>query len=296
MRNEHRAGIVRAMAIDRAAERRTDAFWLEAAARAPRARAVLATRGRIGVVEGAAPPRLARVPLADVGRFAAHPVFLGLQDGVPLFAAAADGAAFPGVRLAELRRTVLRVEDPDELEVAAYAAGLLQWHATHGHCANCGAATDAGEGGHVRVCPACGTRHFPRTDPVVQVLVHDGERLLLGRSPGWPERMWSVLAGFVEPGETLAQAAAREVLEETGLVVDGLALTGDQPWPNPHQLLVAFTGTAADVRRHRLTEELEAITVLTRAELRSALAAGELVVPPPRAQAGVLIGAWLDGG
>jgi NAD+ diphosphatase len=296
MRNEHPAAIVLAMAIDRAAERRTDAFWLEAAARAPRAQAVLAARGRIGVVDGAGPPRLARVPLADVGRFAAHPVFLGLEGGVPLFAAAADGAAVPGVRLAELRRTVLALEDPGELEVAAYAAGILQWHATHGHCANCGAATRAEDGGHVRVCPACGTRHFPRTDPVVQVLVHDGERLLLGRSPGWPERMWSVLAGFVEPGETLAQAAAREVLEETGLVVDGLAPAGDQPWPNPHQLLVAFAGTTADVRRFRLTEELEAIRVLTRPELRAALAAGELVVPPPRSQAGVMIGAWLDGG
>jgi NAD+ diphosphatase len=286
--------------LDRSAERRTEPLWLEAAARSPAAVAVLVGRGRIGVVAGAdraAPPRLARVPIADVGRFAAHPAFLGLDDGVPVFAAPADGVAFPGVHLADLRSTVIRLEDAAELEVAAYAGGLLTWHATHPHCSRCGAATRPEEGGHVRACPACGTRHHPRTDPVVQVLVHDGARVLLGRSPGWPERFWSVLAGFVEPGETLAQAARREVREETGLTLDGpLVPGGDQPWPVPHQLLVAFTGRARDVGAAVRAEELEDLRAFTRAELRAALASGEVVVPPPRALAGTLVGAWLAAG
>ncbi len=283
--------------LDRAAERRTEPLWIEAAARSPAAVAVLAAPGRIGVVapaDRAAPPRLARVPIADVARFASRPAFLGLEDGAPLFAAPAEGVAMPGVHLADLRATVIRLADPAELEVAAYAGGLLTWHATHPHCSRCGAATRSDEGGHVRACPACGARHHPRTDPVVQVLVHDGERVLLGRSPGWPDRFWSVLAGFVEPGETLEQAARREVGEEVGLALEGpLEPGGDQPWPVPHQLLVAFTGRAADVRAARRAEELEAVHAFTRPELRAALAAGGVVVPPPGALAGRLLAAWL---
>ena len=134
-----------------------------------------------------------------------------------------------------------------------------------------------------------------------RVLLHDGAGRVLLFFPNYsvnvdrPPR-WITPGGGIDPGETPEAAATRELFEETGLVVDTLTPAGDQPWPNPHQLLVAFAGTTPDVRDHRLTEELEAICVLTRAELRTALAAGELVVPPPRSLAGVLVGAWLGGG
>ena len=124
--------------------------------------------------------------------------------------------------------------------LVAYAAGLLNWHRRHPHCSVCGAATEMAEAGHVRRCPNCGSQHHPRTDPVVIMLVTDGGRALLGRQPAWPDRRYSALAGFVEPGESLEQCVAREVREEVGVEVTDVTYRASQAWPFPHSLMIGF--------------------------------------------------------
>ena len=128
----------------------------------------------------------------------------------------------------------------DEGGLVAYVAALLNWHRRHRFCAACGAPSHVGEGGLIRACPRCGTDHHPRTDPVVIMLVTDGDRVLLGRAPSWPERRYSALAGFVEPGESLEEAVAREVAEESGVEVGPPRYVASQPWPFPSSLMLGF--------------------------------------------------------
>ncbi|HEV8027835.1 MAG TPA: NAD(+) diphosphatase [Stellaceae bacterium] len=130
----------------------------------------------------------------------------------------------------------------------AYARGIAYWHGRHRFCGICGSATVSEEGGHVRRCtnPSCNAQHFPRTDPAVIMLVHDGERCLLGRQRAWPTGMHSTLAGFVEPGESLEEAVAREVFEETGIGVDEVAYHSSQPWPFPSSIMLGFHARARD--------------------------------------------------
>ena len=174
----------------------------------------------------AADPRARSLQLSDRGVWIADgrlllgppdgsEVFLGLAGQVPLFASDVSSAEPDGGRPAGLRDAA---ELPaEEAALAAYAASLLGWHRRHGYCANCGSATNIFDAGHERRCPVCEAHHFPRTDPVVIVRVSDDrDRLLLGRSPHWPPRRFSLLAGFVEPGETLEDAVRREVHEESG--------------------------------------------------------------------------------
>jgi NAD+ diphosphatase len=141
----------------------------------------------------------------------------------------------------------------------AYARGLMHWHARHRFCGVCGSPTESAEAGHVRRCtnPACAAMHFPRTDPAVIVLVTDGSRALLGRQKSWPPGMHSVLAGFVEPGESLEDTVRREVHEETGIVVDEITYHSSQPWPFPSSIMLGFTARAATTALHVDPDELE---------------------------------------
>ncbi len=179
--------------------------------------------------------------------------------------------------------------------LAAYARGILYWHRRHQHCGACGAATAPRDGGHLRVCRAesCATQHFPRTDPAVIMLVHDGDRCLLGRQKTWPKGMYSTLAGFVEPGETLEEAVAREVEEESGVQVEDVRYFRSQPWPFPSSLMVGFTARAR-TRELRASDELEDARWFGRAELRAAREHG-FYVPGRFSLAGQLIEAWLAG-
>ncbi len=187
------------------------------------------------------------------------PLFLGLADGRAVFAAdvsawvppagapARDSAAFldrtcqplPGSdgAFTELR-AVMAGLSPLDAELAATARAMLSWHRSHRFCAACGAASDLDQGGWLRSCPECGTQHFPRTDPVVIMLVTHGNAVLLGRSPGWPGRMYSALAGFMEPGESIEAAVRREVAEETGVPVGAVRYLASQPWPWPSSLMI----------------------------------------------------------
>ncbi len=141
----------------------------------------------------------------------------------------------------------------DEGGLVAYVAALLNWHRRHAFCAACGTPSDVTEGGLARLCPRCATTHHPRTDPVVIMLVADGDRLLLGRAPSWPPRRFSALAGFVEPGESLEEAVVREVAEESGVTAGPPRYIASQPWPFPSSLMLGFIApwVAGDPHRRR---------------------------------------------
>lgn len=220
----------------------------------------------------------------------AEAVAAGFFDpSVQLHPAIGDEAGFM-----ELRGVMTRLS-PRDAELAATAKALLQWHRSHGFCAVCGTASDMAEGGWQRACPACGARHFPRTDPVVIMLVTRGNSVLLGRSPAWPEGMYSLLAGFVEPGETIEAAVRREVLEETGVRCGSVGYLASQPWPFPASLMIGARTEALDDALTLDPEELEAARWVTREELVSAFAGLHAEIRPPRpgAIAGFILRNWL---
>lgn len=190
----------------------------------------------------------------------------------------------PDARFSDLRGLAPRLS-PLDAELAATGRGILEWHRTHGFCPACGAPTLAADGGWQRRCPACGRPHFPRTDPVVIMLVTHGNSVLLGRSPGWPEEMYSALAGFMEPGETIDGAVRREVAEEAGVEIGRVRLLASQPWPFPASLMI---GCLAEAQERKLTldpAELEHALWISREEALEAFAGRHPVVAPPRAGA-----------
>jgi NAD+ diphosphatase len=180
----------------------------------------------------------------------------------------------------------------DEAGLLAYARAMLHWRERHRFCGRCGSRTLALQGGHVLQCsdPACGNQQFPRIDPAVIVLVTDGERALLGRQASWPPGRYSTIAGFVEPGESLEDAVAREVLEETGVQVDGVDYHSSQPWPFPSSLMLGFTAGARSTEIRRTDDELEDVRWLTRAQI----AAGEVALPTTHSISFRLIEDWYD--
>lgn len=204
--------------------------------------AVLLHAGRIATLED----RLLILPMAEVPA-ATPPIHLGEIDGRTLHAVdLADPIPLPApAAFRDMREAMLRLPPP-EAEAAATAKALTHWHIMHGFCSACGAASAMADGGWHRDCPACGTRHFPRTDPAVIMLVRRGDRALLGRSPGWRPGMYSCLAGFVEPGETLEAAVRREVAEETGIAIGAVRYVESQPWPFPASLMIGCVAEALD--------------------------------------------------
>jgi NAD+ diphosphatase len=171
---------------------------------------------------------------------------------------------------------------------------LANWHATHTHCPRCGTPTVTVAAGHAQRCPADGSEHFPRIDPAVIMLVTDpDDRCLLARNRRWPERRVSILAGFVEPGESAEQAVAREVGEETGITVAQVRYAGSQPWPMPQSLMLGFRASAAgDLELRVDDDEIAEAHWFSRDELRSALASREILLPPPVSIAHRLIESW----
>lgn len=180
--------------------------------------------------------------------------------------------------------------------VLAYARGLMFWHQRHRHCGVCGAPTRISKGGHQRNCTneSCKAPTFPRTDPAVIMLVHDGDRALLGRQAVWPEGRYSTLAGFVEPGETLEEAVAREVYEETGVEVRDVRYHSSQPWPFPASIMLGFHAEAKSTKIYRRDDELEDAQWFTREELRNFRALGK-GLPSKDSIARRLIEDWLAG-
>jgi NAD+ diphosphatase len=269
-------------ALDRAGPHRRDEAWLAARLADPATRVVAASEA--GVVVAGERPRMFAVDELPEGL---ELVLLGVDgDGRAVFAAD-PGDEFPGERRG--LRDLAPVLSQAEGGMVAHAAGLLNWHRRHRFCANCGARTVAREAGHVRVCPACGMQHHPRTDPVVIMLVTDGDRALLGRQAQWPAGRYSALAGFVEPGESLEEAVAREVREEAGVRVADVRYRSSQPWPFPSSLMLGFSARWAGGEPAVRDGELEDVGWFTR----EAIVGGDVLLPPPTAIARRLIDEWL---
>jgi NAD+ diphosphatase len=271
--------------LDRASERRPDEALLAAYWSHPETRVLVVSDGRAAVVDDAetGTPRLVLLSSYEASMDGER-YFLGFDaGGVAYFALAA--AALPGrldgdARDAGLREVGALLSDRDS-GLLVHAVGLEHWHRLHGFCPNCGNATQPASGGHVRRCAACGREHYPRTDPAVIMLVLDAaDRCLLGHQAVWAEHRYSILAGFVEPGESLEQAVAREIHEESGLVVTGTRYLGSQPWPFPSSLMLGFVAEVADPDElHVDGAEIHDARWFSRAELRAAVDAGEVLLP-----------------
>jgi NAD+ diphosphatase len=312
--------------LDRVSWRRGDDAWLTARREDPSARALVTVRGELALDAEGAPLIVAPDAVAPLEGTIA--VLLGLQanaagapaadgSGVgaaadPVDAAGAAAAASPaaheptgsplyaieaaeapaGARLGGLRDLVVLLGQSEGAAIA-YAAAMGNWHRRHRYCPNCGNATEVRQAGFQRFCPVCQAHHFPRTDPVVIMLVVDpaGDRVLLGRQAAWPAGRYSCLAGFVEPGESLEEAVAREVGEEAAVAVDEVVYRSSQPWPFPASLMLGFHCRYAGGEPRRQDEELQDLRWFSRADL----ADGSALLPPPHAIARRLIDEWVEG-
>lgn len=306
--------------LDRAAHHRRDPAWLDAAFNSERAR-VLVMREGLPLVEGSAPAAApAQIgaalppgrPLLWLGSQAgmlspkATRVFLGeTVKGSPVFALelpksfSLDSSPIAGLGVFDDFRAAASAFDAFNGGAAATARALFEWHRRHGFCANCGARTTILEAGWKRKCDDCGTEHFPRVDPVAIMLAVRGDKCLLGRQKAWRPGFWSCLAGFVEPGETLEQAAAREIFEEAGVRCTTSAdYLFCQPWPFPSSLMVGLILEADEGEIKVDDSELETARWFTRAETASMMAGTnpEAFAPPRFAIAHHVIKAWLDRG
>lgn len=230
---------------------------------------------------------------------------LGLADGVPHFvlplhaAALAALAEAPDLLVTDLRSIAIgEMVSPEELSELATAKAMIAWHARRTFCSNCGHRLGVAEGGWRRDCPECGAQHFPRTDPVVIMLIEDGDDCLLGRSARFAPGMWSCLAGFVEPGETFEEAVRRETLEETGVRTGAVTYLASQPWPFPMSVMIGMRGKALSREIAIDANELEAARWFSRDEARLLLTRTHpdgLTAPPRMAIAHHLLRAFVEG-
>jgi NAD+ diphosphatase len=292
--------------IERAAEKRTDEAAIAAYAADPRAGAYVIGVDMIVMKKGAPlSDPLFTMTQARAMEGATETVFLGLIDGAPRFGfgiapqAAEALKSRDGFHVTDLRSIAVQgLVEPDHLPPIAEGKAVLHWHARHRFCPNCGAATQPVCGGWKRECPACKAEHFPRTDPVVIMLATDGERCLLGRSPRFVPTMWSCLAGFVEPGESIEDAVHRETREEAGITCGRVRYFASQPWPFPTSLMIGAHAQALtrDIVVDR--EELEDARWFDKDEIVAMLKRQHpqgLTTPPPVAIAHHIIRAWVEG-
>lgn len=304
--------------LDRAAELRNDAAKIAALLQDPSARVLPMWRGK-PLIAGERRDRLGWLipghPVLAAVKTA--PLFLGLEPEGPLFAAdisgwepeeidvAALGSFFdpteqhhPALptdqRFSEIRAVMTRL-DTRAAELVVTARALFNWHQSHGFCARCGEKSAVSHAGWQRTCPSCGAHHFPRTDPVVIMLVTRGNSVLLGRSHGWPAGMYSCLAGFIEPGETIEAAVRREVFEETGVTVGAVRYLASQPWPFPNSLMLGCHGVASTEAITIDPVEIEDALWVTREDMVTVMTGEHPVIRParPGAIARFLIDNWL---
>jgi len=295
--------------VDRASHHRADLAWVAAAWADESARVLVLDHGQalVDFADGAAALELVSPGQAPEGvRF-----LLGVDEaGVAYFGvdgppgglgagplpAPGSGPALPpepGIRPAGLRQAGPLLGDRDA-GLFTHAVALANWHATHTHCPRCGAVTEPILAGHARRCPVDGSEHFPRVDPAVIMLVtDDNDRCLLARNRAWPPGRVSILAGFVEPGESLEQAVIREVGEETGLRASGIRYVGSQPWPMPRSLMLGFVADARGEQEIVVDEEeIAEARWFTREQLLAAVSAREVLLPPPVSIAHRIIESW----
>ncbi len=296
--------------LDRASYKRADADWLKGKIADPDTLAVALWNGKPMVEDapgGDRSLRIAYVPMGLARETAGSDeriLFLGLWKDTAVFAIDLETAIDPAEgplkgfgRFEDLRASALRLPTGDAA-ICATAKGVFEWRRRHGFCPACGEQTIAVEGGWERVCESCRTEHFPRTDPVVIMLPTIGEKCLLGRQAVWPQGMYSALAGFLEPGETIEEACAREVNEEAGLTAVRVNYHSTQPWPYPSSLMIGLICEVEDDNAEPDLNELEEVRWFSRTEARS-LIKGELNdarAPGGMAIAFQLIKAWAEAG
>jgi NAD+ diphosphatase len=290
--------------IDRQSENRAD-DCVEQALSDPRARLMLMRDGRLYLkLDGGTFDPWHRgaqgvAPKASLG----EAVLLGFDEGVPLLAAPAETAPeeLPDTVKAIDYRSVYTQGLVDEAALGALAQGaaLLSWNASHRFCSKCGQPSETRAGGYRRHCPACGADHFPRTDPVAIMLTATREKCLLGRSPRFAPGMYSCLAGFVEPGETIENAVRRETMEEAGIRLGRVVYHASQPWPFPYSLMIGCFGEPLDEDIRADLTELEDCRWFLRDEVLQMLERTHpegLTTPPKGAIAHTLIRAWVESG
>jgi NAD+ diphosphatase len=291
--------------LDRAAHLRLNDEKLFALEGKGDSRAYVVYRDSLLMKQEAGGPR-ALLTVGEALKFGANPgtIFLGLRDGAAVFGMGIGAPAVEklltrdDVALTELRGMAMQgVVPPEQLSAIAMAKSLVSWHQRHGFCANCGARSAMAEGGWKRVCPSCKTEHFPRTDPVVIMLVANGDKCLLGRQKQFPPGMYSCLAGFVEAAETIEDAVRREIFEEAGIHCTDVKYYMTQPWPYPSSLMIGCSARATsdaitvdhmELEDARWFDRDEAMLMLKR-EHPDGLAG-----PHPFAIAHHLLGRWLQ--
>ncbi len=288
--------------LDRAEYQRRDADWL-AAREQDAASRFLPLRQLDVLLEGEEPARLTWVSGDEAEGLVGPRFLLGLRDGLAHFAVdvsdTEDDLTLVGERRYVEVRTAATLLSAEDAGITAQARAQVDWHARHGYCSVCGQPTEAVRGGQQRTCVSCGADHFPRTDPVIIVVVTDGERCLLGQSHGRLSqmRMFSALAGFMDQGESIEEAVRREVLEEAGVRVGEVRYHSSQPWPFPSSLMIGCHADAltTDLRPDKV--EMLSVQWFQRATVRRALAGedAELRVPASFAIAHHLIRAWAEG-
>jgi NAD+ diphosphatase len=286
--------------VDRATARRGDDEWLTAAWADPGTRVLVVDSGQALVRPADDAMDLVFVPPGEAPRGVRF--LLGIDpEGVvyfgvaaPLPAGAGRDAGAPGAaRPASLREAGPLLSDRDA-GLMTHAVALANWHAVFVHCPRCGTVTRPEQAGYSRRCPNDGSEHFPKVDPAMIVLVTDSaDRALLARNAQWPARRVSILAGFVEAGESSEQAVMREVREETGLSVGAIRYLGSQPWPMPQSLMLGFRAEAEDGQQITVdTEEIAEAGWYSREELRAAIGSGQIRLPPPVSIAHRIIQSW----
>lgn len=302
--------------LDRAQHLRADPQALAALWAAQDTHVLPFWRGQALVEDTAQGQPLVRLsPAHPIFASVTNPIFLGLDGAHPCFAADVSAtltqtdlppagpfatarqphpALPPAMGFADLRGIMTGLTR-HEAELAVIARALLDWHRIHSFCANCGTASTPSMGGWQRQCPNCNAPHFPRTDPVVIMLVTHGNSVLLGRSPGWPEGMYSLLAGFIEPGETVESAVRREVFEETAIQIGPVTYLASQPWPFPANLMLGCRATATSTAITLDPTELEDAIWLTREQLAQVFAGQHPTIKAsrPGSIAQFILTAWL---
>ncbi len=299
--------------LDRASDRRAKAAWVAERLAEPGSLAIAIWNGRPlvedakGANDGAAGVQIAYLAAEMARQLSGGPerlLFLGLWRETAVFAVDLEGDADPADgplqglgRFEDLRAIAMRLPSADAA-IFATAKSMFEWRRKHQFCATCGAPSEVAEAGWKRICPACKTEHFPRTDPVVIMLAAKGDRCLLGRQAVWPKHMYSALAGFLEPGETIEEACARELFEEAALRTRSVRYHSTQPWPYPSTLMIGLIAEVENDDAVADQAELEEVRWFTRDEARAMLR-GDLTdakAPPPLAIAHQIIKAWAEEG
>jgi NAD+ diphosphatase len=290
--------------LDRASDRRSDAEWIAAQLASPDSLALALWNGKPlvektregGVQIAYLPPKMADELAAGPERL----LFMGLWKDTAIFAIDLEGASDPALgpllglgEFADLRQVAHRLPAADAA-ILATAKSMFEWRRRHQYCAACGQPSEPRDGGWKRQCPACEVEHFPRTDPVVIMLAVHGDRCMVGRQDLWPKGMFSALAGFLEPGESIEEACARELAEEAGLKTVSVRYHSTQPWPYPSSLMIGLIAEVEDEDARPDQTELSEVRWFSREEAR-ALVRGEIegvFCPQPMAIAHQLIKAW----